>query len=296
MFYAYLSIENPSDIDVIFTKLSLDVYHHSKLVGRPRLIGTLNITDEYNIPAQTSIFTRKGEQGLETFNPYNPKQQVVAKLAFNEDESQGSATSEAIGELIQKGFISVDLRGKAHVGPLEFDYKKSEVFKINFWDPNFVILDVFNYYSDQNPAKLPRFVTNTSSPNYNTDYATVVVRALMHNPSGVPLTLNNYTFDLYTRADESIGARRVAQGMSIDHLANYGYDPDYLNFAKRRSIKDTFLNGSLEIPLNKNPNIWSEVFFALNFTDPDYWKDPSNPNAKTRENMQWFFTRLFNDQ
>ena len=97
VFNAYLTIENPSDIDVTLSRLNLDVYHHSQIVGRPRLIGTLNTTTEYNIPAKSAIYTRQGEQGLETLNPYNPKQQVVAKLSFKEDEAKGSATSEAIG-------------------------------------------------------------------------------------------------------------------------------------------------------------------------------------------------------
>ncbi len=295
VFNAYLSIENTADVEVVLSRLALDVYHHSKASGRYRLIGSLNTTDEFKIGPSSTIYTKRTPQGLQTLNPLNKGQLVVAKLAFIEDEARGSATSEAVGELIQKGFISIMLKGKAQVGPFEFDYQKHETLQVDFWDPNFVILDVFNYYSSPKPNEFPNYISNISSPDYNTDYACIVVRALMHNPSGIPMVLQNYTFDLYTKEGIGVGNGKIASGISIDELAYQAHDPDYLDKGARRKLVDTFLYGNTSIVLNKNPKIWSDVLFMFNFTDPNYWNAPSNLNATTRTRLQWFMTKLFND-
>ena len=295
VFNAYLSIENTADVEVVLSRLALDVYHHSKASGRYRLIGSLNTTDEFKIGPSSSIYTKRTPAGLQTLNPLNKGQLVMAKLAFIEDEARGSATSEAIGELIQKGFISIMLKGKAQVGPFEFDYQRHETLQVEFWDPNFVILDVFNYYSSPKPNEFPIYISNTSSPDYHTEYACIVVRALMHNPSGIPMVLQNYTFDLYSKEGQSVGTGKMATGMSIDELAYQGHDPDYLDKGARRKLVDTFLYGNTSIILNKNPKIWSDILFFFNFTDPEYWNAPSNPNATTRTRLQWFMSKLFNE-
>ena len=76
VFTAYLAIENTADVEVVLSRLTLDVYHHSKSIGRYRMIGTMNTTDEFKIPASSKIYTRRTPQGLQTLNR-------LAKVACN---------------------------------------------------------------------------------------------------------------------------------------------------------------------------------------------------------------------
>ncbi|MHA1872086.1 MAG: hypothetical protein ACTSXF_14165, partial [Promethearchaeota archaeon] len=291
VFNAYLRIDNHASVDVILSRLSLDVYHHSSITGRYEMIGTLNTSQEYRVYAHSFIQSVKTTEGVVTINaPTEDKQTVVAILGLKQDEKGGHSTTEAVGELISKGYVSLRLKGIAEVGPFKFKYERYQTLSLNFWDPNFVLEDIFPYYDNNSINWEPKY---TGPNNYNTSgVGKYVLHLKMHNPSGIPMILQEYSFSL---VDENNTVR--ARAINSTFLYQTAYDPDLIsNNSSRKKIVETYMHGSNNIILSKDPSNWTDIFIGLDFNDPNY-NNPDyivtqNEKSRTRDNIAWFFNKL----
>jgi hypothetical protein len=306
VFNAYLRIENRAPVQVILSRLALDVYHYSSLTSRYQLIGSMNTSREYVIPAAvdgvpSSIQTVKTTEGLSTTYPAeNDRIPVVATLGFYEDSIQGTATTEAIGELISRGYLSIQLKGTAQVGPFKFEYERYETISLKFWDPNFVVEDVFPFYDNSSIKFEPNYAT---APVYeDSGVGKYVVHLKMHNPSGISMVLEDYNFSLV----DTEGKVR-ATGILASDAFQTAYDPDvrseYSN-QQRAKIIDVFKDNEISTILSADPNNWNDLFLFLDFNDQrlDLFGNPYTPdeifgidnplNSQTRDNIAWFFKQI----
>jgi hypothetical protein len=307
---AYLKIENTQNIDVVLSRLSLDVYHYSAQVDRNRWIGTFNTTAEYTIPAngyissyfdtsyriQDSILdSDTTSHGIEYYITGDPDvKRVQATLTLSQDVSQGSGTTEAIASLIENGYLEIKLKGKAKVGPFEFDYTATETITENLWDSKLVITDVFNYHRSPETDEFPIYDATIN----NSDTNVYVVVAKMHNPSTLPIVLMNYDLDLLDPEDNVI-----ATGMAVEELSSYVYDPDYQKSGSRKTVSKIFMDGKTSISLpaiNKVSELedeWKNIVLLFNFTDtnPQYSYAPQSKDSSTKVNTMWFLENLFNN-
>jgi len=200
-FQAYLSIQNLADVDVVLSPLSLDVYHYSEKDGRYRLIGSFNTSRSISVRARETITATQ-----------NVNTEAMGILVLDE------AADEAIAQLIRKRSVELTMKGVATVGPFTFQYEKKISLNTNFFDPNFIIVDVFNYYPESGFDKFPVY----DQIGKTTDTNVFVVRAKFRNPSGIPMTLSRWTFDVYGQSG------KIATGIPIEQLV-YAYDPDFID-------------------------------------------------------------------
>ena len=295
-FRAYLRVDNQAPVDVILSQLNLDVYHHSAAIGRYQKIGTLQTDLEYKIgykEGEDYIYSHIDADGnLETYYPEESDRiPVVANLTFVEDSIGGHATTEAIGNLISLGYLSVMLKGNAQVGPFSFEYERYQTLTLDFWDPNFVIDDVFPLLESRSVFDNPYY--DGVSDYSDSGVGKYVIKAKMHNPSRLPMVIRDLNFSLIDNNDQ---IRAYGLGMAEETLSA-SYDPDVLDDEladTRKTLKDTFNAGETDIELPSDPDEWVDVFFALDFNDPNY-PNPNNINSKTRDNLRWFFNKLMTE-
>lgn len=271
-FKAFLRIENDADTPVILSRLDLDVYFYSNNLGRFQLIGNLSTDQEYTLEANDYIqSTGTGER---TINALNPSQRVYGYLTFKQGVGLTSGTNEAISKLIQKGFLNIIMKGKARVGPFSFAYEKPNTLSIDFWDSNFVIKDILPY------------APYTSTAH---DSECVIVHAKMRNPSGIPLKIEDFTIDLY---DSNENLR--ATGINNSIVALDTTDPD----TDEKTLAEEWLYGNKTIYLSSEKDKWEDIFFGFNFTDPimpGINTISGTDHSKTRENLNWFFSKLMTE-
>ncbi|MHA1338502.1 MAG: hypothetical protein ACTSRZ_01265 [Promethearchaeota archaeon] len=296
MFKAYLRVDNRAPVDVILSQLTLDVYHYSS-VGRFQLIGTMNTTQEYQVPANGHIQSTYENGVVSNIYPAdNDRTVVYAKLAFYQDKGGGHATTEALADLISRGYLSLYLKGKAEVGPFAFKYQRYQTLTANFWDPNFVIIDVFPYLPDPDVNWNPHYTTPEEYAD--SGIGKYVIHAKMHNPSGIPFVLNQYNFSL---VDDSNNIRAI--GIDSFELLDTAYDPDVrqpgTSDLSREKISTIFKSGVYQTTFSADQDEWQDIFFGFDFTDydpthysPGHYLEPNQLNSKTRENIYWFFNKL----
>lgn len=289
VFKAYLRIENRQPVDVILSQLTLDVYHYSSL-GRYQLIGSMNTSQEYKV-GPNEVIQSVYENGR--INTIYPEEKdgvpVVAKLAFFQDSVGGSATTEAIGNLISRGYLSLYLKGKASVGPFSFDYEIYPTLYLNFWDPNFVIIDVLPYLPYESSSVWPQY---TGEGSYSdSGVGKYIIHAKMHNPSGIPFVINDYTFSL---VDSDNNLRAV--GFNISEIVANAYDPDVTQEGssglRRVRLATLFKKDQVSTTFSSDKDEWQDIFFGFDFSDPDN-PNPESVDSKTKDNILWFINKLF---
>jgi len=150
VFDAYLRIDNPADVAVVLSELDLDVYHYSKSESRFKLIGKFNTSQEYEILANSYIQDYPTGYGQRYYpgTGHESIRIIATLILYGADTASESPANEAITELVKKGSTEVILKGVAKIGPFTFQYKRKETLNVEFFDSNFVITDVFNYYPE----------------------------------------------------------------------------------------------------------------------------------------------------
>ncbi|MCP4761894.1 MAG: hypothetical protein GY870_08930, partial [archaeon] len=229
VFKAYLNITNTMDVEVVLSRLDLDVYHWSSQnsEGRNRKIGTLNTTYEYIIPAAvgdnlgyicSDYSTGSPKKESSDGDSSKLTRQIFAYLTLIEDEDSGMATTKAVGDFISHGEMDITLQGWAQVGPFRFAYNNPGTeIDCTFWDTNFVIEDIFQL-TKQDTSSI-----YSGSSSEVTTAGKFVIHAKIHNPSGIPMTLENYNFSLL----DDFGVTR-ARGIPLSDTLD-SLDPDILD-------------------------------------------------------------------
>ncbi|MBD3354097.1 MAG: hypothetical protein GF364_21625 [Candidatus Lokiarchaeota archaeon] len=299
IFKAYLRVDNRAPVDVILSQLTLDVYHHSS-TGRYEMIGSMNTSQEYQIEANSFIqSTKQGDTVITIYPAENNQVPVMAKLAFYQDATGGSATTEAMADLISRGYLSLMLKGKAQVGPFAFDYERYQTLTLSFWDPNFVVTDVFPYIPEASINWEPEYTTPSEYPD--SGIGKYIIHAKMHNPSGIPFVLENYNFSLIDQYDN---VRAV--GIDIETVFDNAYDPDVTQIGSsgqvREPIVSLFKDDIYETTFTTDTDEWQDIFFGVDFTDydqdhysPGHYLEPTQQNSLTRNNIHWFFSKLLSE-
>lgn len=296
IFKAYLRVENNEPVDVILSQLTLDVYHYSSS-GRYELIGTLNTTRDYTVPGRGVIQSVKDEGVVTTIYPAeNDRVPVVGRLALYQDRAGGSATTEAMADLISKGFVTLYTKGYADVGPFSFQFDSDHSLSLNFWDPNFVIEDVFPYLEESDADYDPEYTTGDQYED--SGVGKYVIHAKMHNPSGIPFVISDYNFSLVDNNDV-VRARGIPLSTTLDSA----YDPDVTQEESggltREVLSKVYKDGETATVFTTDSDEWQDVFFGVDFTDydPDHYNpgaylNPDQQDSLTRNNIHWFFNKL----
>ncbi|GAB4318520.1 MAG: hypothetical protein Kow0069_21690 [Promethearchaeota archaeon] len=302
---AYLRIENSAPNEVILSRLNLDMYYHSQIRGRYELIGYFNTTQEYVVPAatvneygdtvpgwvqttadgihSTSVKGKAGEKYTEhdTFA-------YITFVRLSTYYGEDAPVYEALADLIQYGSLSVKLKGDARIGPFTFTYQSDQLLRLDLWDSEFVIEDIFPAIKDSDKNYDP-----SADPDY--EFNTLFFHLKTRNPSRVPVILFNYTFHLKERGS---GAT-IATGVYSRELSQF-YDPD-LTFEDsagatvRKTISQAFEFDNtdfIRLPGDQG-TAWHDIVLGFNFTGFD---SAGNPNAYlTSRNLYWLVSKLITE-
>ena len=151
VFTAYLSIKNDAPVTVKLPYLDLDVFQKDQ---RYELIGKLKTFTTFTIEPYSEISTRK-INGEVVKTPGSLEYAVIANLTLG---GLGIARNlnNTIKTLFEGDSIYLQLKGDAQDGPFTFSYQKEVSRAQPFFNPEFKILDVFNYYSSNAENELDR--------------------------------------------------------------------------------------------------------------------------------------------
>jgi hypothetical protein len=279
VFTAYLSIRNDAPVTVRLPYLDLDVFQKDQ---RYELIGKFKTVSIFEIGPYSEISTRK-INGEVVKTPGSLENAVVANLTLG---GQGIARNlnETIKTLFEGDSIFLQLKGNAQDGPFEFKYQKELTIAQPFFNPDFKIIDIFNYYTKSAETEFPYWGTN------NTEANCFVVRAQFDNPSLVPFVIRNYKFNLYSEKTNEL----IAEGIEFQKLGEV-YDPDIRMGGIRKNLIDLYYNGKyhIEVPGIGVLDNKREMFLVFNFTDPTIPYNPASPNSKTTQNINQFIKWLY---